>query len=135
MFAAETDVKLTILPLFSALFALFFVALSLNVIRLRHRHKVELGTGHNQSLERAMRVHANFAEYVPLSLLLILTLEINQANPAILAGLCLALLLGRLIHAFGVSREKEQLVYRVTGMILTFGVLLSAAFANILSVI
>ena len=37
------------------------------------------------------------------------------------------LLLGRLLHAYGVSRPREDFRFRVTGMVLTFTVLLSSA--------
>ena len=50
-----------------------------------------------------MRVHANFAEYVPFALLLITLLELNKANAMLLFALCSALLVGRLADTFGVS--------------------------------
>lgn len=126
---------LTIVPIFSAIFAVFFVLLSVNVIRARRRHKVGIGTGQNTAVERAMRVHANFAEYVPLALLLILMLEINKESNLLVIGLCSALLVGRLVHAFGVSMENERFIFRVTGMGATFTVILLAAGANLRIVI
>lgn len=122
---------MTIVPIFSAILAILFVLLSFNVIRARRLHKVGIGTGRNKSVERAMRVHANFAEYVPLSLLLLAFLELNKANHYFLVALCLILTAGRLCHAFGVSQENEKFAYRVTGMMMTFTVLLTAAIANI----
>jgi uncharacterized membrane protein YecN with MAPEG domain len=38
-------------------------------------------------------------------------------------ALCLAMLIGRLAQAWGVSHEKEDYRFRVTGMVLTLGVL------------
>jgi uncharacterized membrane protein YecN with MAPEG domain len=35
----------------------------------------------------------------------------------------IVLLAGRSLHAYGVSREQERIVLRVTGMVLTFGVI------------
>lgn len=125
---------LTIVPVFAAVFAVFFVLLSINVIRARRRHKVGIGTGRNKSVERAMRVHANFAEYVPLALLLMVLLELNKANRLLLIGLCSVLLVGRLVHAIGVSMEIERFVYRVSGMIMTFAVILIAAVANLVAI-
>ena len=58
-------------PLYAALLGLIFVALSIRTIRLRRRYGVGVGDGNNTELQRAARVHANFAEYVPLALLLI----------------------------------------------------------------
>ena len=122
---------LTVVPLFSAFFAVLFVLLSFKVIRARRRHKVGLGTGRNKSVERAMRVHANFAEYVPFSLLLIALLELNKANSLLLIGLCSVLLIGRLVHAYGVSMENERFAYRVSGMLMTFAAILVAGVANL----
>ena len=52
--------NLIILPHYAAAFAVFFVLLSVNVIRERRQHKVGIGTGRSKSVERSMRVHANF---------------------------------------------------------------------------
>jgi len=130
-----TGMALTLVPVFSAFFAVLFVLLSINVIRARRKHKVGLGTGRNKSVERAMRVHANFAEYVPFALLLIALLELNKANSALLIGLCSVLLIGRLVHAYGVSMENERFVFRVSGMVMTFAVILIAALANLVIVL
>ena len=130
-----TVMLLTLAPVFSAFFAVLFVLLSINVIRARRKHKVGIGTGRNQSVERAMRVHANFAEYVPFALLLIALLELNKANSLLLTGLCSVLLVGRLVHAYGVSMENERFAYRVSGMLMTFAVILIAALANLVMVL
>ena len=126
---------LTVVPIFSAIFAALFMVLSINVIRARRRHKVGIGHGRNKVVERAMRVHANFAEYTPFALLLITLLEVNGANRWFLIGLCSVLLGGRLVHAFGVSMENERFVYRVSGMVMTFMVILIAGVANFVAVI
>ena len=130
-----TAMLLTIVPVFSALFAVMFVLLSINVIRARRKHKVGIGTGRNKSVERAMRVHANFAEYVPFALLLIALLELNKSNSLLLVGLCSVLLVGRLVHAYGVSMENERFAFRVSGMMMTFAVILVAALANLVIVL
>ena len=74
-----------------------------------------------------MRAHANFAEYVPIALLLIYFLEIESEVPWLVHALGSALLAGRALHAYGVSQLNENLRYRVIGMALTFGVIISAA--------
>ena len=130
-----TVMLLTIVPVFSAFFAVLFVLLSINVIRARRKHKVGLGTGQNRSVERAMRVHANFAEYVPFALLLMALLELNKANSLLLIGLSSVLLVGRLVHAYGVSMENERFTYRVSGMLMTFAVILIAGLANLVIVL
>ncbi|HHQ4698243.1 MAPEG family protein [Aeromonas veronii] len=115
---------MTILPVYAALLALLFVLLSIRTIRTRHSCKVALGHGDDPAMLRAMRVHANFAEYVPLALLLIYFVEIGSHAPWLVHLLGCALLLGRLSHAFGMSRTPENFRYRVVGMGLTFTVIL-----------
>jgi uncharacterized membrane protein YecN with MAPEG domain len=122
-----TDVTVHIVPAYAALFALFFVALSLRCVQLRRSLRVGIGDGGDERLRRAARAHANFAEYTPLGLLLFFFVELQGGNPAFVHALCVALLAGRVIHAFGVSRSPEPLRFRVTGMALTFGSLIVAA--------
>ena len=76
---------------------------------------------------RAMRVHSNFAEYVPLSLLLLFFVEASGANPLFLHALGASILAGRISHAFGVSQIKEQYAFRVLGMALTLTPIIIAA--------
>jgi len=56
---------MTIVPIYAALLALLFVLLSVRTIRTRRRQGVALGHGDDPAMLRVMRVHANFAEYVP----------------------------------------------------------------------
>ena len=116
-----------ILPAYAALFALIFVYLSLRTIGLRRRLQIAVGDADNPLMLRAMRVHANFAEYVPFALLLIFLVESQGARAALVHGLCVALLIGRVLHAWGVSQARENFRFRVTGMVLTFATLVSAA--------
>lgn len=116
-----------ILPIYAALLVLLFVALSVRTLRVRRRLKIAIGDAGDMRMLRAMRVHSNFAEYVPLALLMIYLVEAGGAPAAVVHALGIGLLAGRLSHAFGVSREREQLQYRVVGMALTFTVLLVAA--------
>ena len=127
---------MTILPVYAALLALLFVLLSIRTIRTRHSRKVALGHGDDPAMLRAMRVHANFAEYVPLALLLVYFVETGSHAPWLVHLLGSALLLGRLCHAFGMSRTPENFRYRVLGMGLTFSVILvSAAYILITALI
>jgi uncharacterized membrane protein YecN with MAPEG domain len=119
----------SIIAIYTPVFALLFVVLSVNVIRTRRREKVGLGAGGNVAVERAMRVHANFSEYVPITLLLLLILEQSGGNILLLHALFVVLLAGRSIHAWGVSQQKENFTFRVSGMILTFTVIMTASIA------
>lgn len=116
-----------IVPLYAAVLALVFVALSLRTIRLRQRLRVAIGDGGDERLRRAARVHSNFAEYVPLALLLFFFVESAGARPVFVHGLCAALVAGRVAHALGVSQAPEPYVLRMAGMVLTFGCIITAA--------
>ena len=116
-----------ITPVYAALLALLFIYLSIRVIKGREAHEVALGDGGHSALQRRVRVHANFAEYVPLALILIAMLEWLGGWGYLIHGLGIALLAGRLLHALGVSQTKENLRYRVIGMVLTFITLLVGA--------
>jgi uncharacterized protein len=118
---------MTLLPLYAALLALIFVALSVRTLLLRRKYHIGVGSGGNEQLLRASRVHANFAEYVPLTLLLIYLAEVQGASAHFVHVAGIALLIGRVLHAYGVSQVKENFKFRVAGMILTFGSILSAA--------
>jgi hypothetical protein len=117
---------LPITALFAALLTGLYLALCFRVIGQRRAHRIALGTGH-PALERAYRAQANFAEYVPLGLILLGLLEGLGAPGALVVALGLALAAGRGLHAFGISQEPEVLRLRVTGMMLTFGMLAGTA--------
>lgn len=113
---------------YAALLALLFLGLSVRVIRLRQTFQVALGDAGEKSLKRATRVQANFAEYVPLALLLIYLVETAQPPQPLIHALGLLLVMGRALHAYGVSQSRENLKFRVTGMAMTFAVLAVASF-------
>jgi uncharacterized membrane protein YecN with MAPEG domain len=114
---------LPVTALYAGLLGLGFLLLSVRVIRARGAHGVALGTGGQQTLERAIRAHGNFAEYVPFALLILVLLEANGVPAWALHLLGLALLAGRALHAWNIAREAEVLRLRVAGMALTFVVL------------
>jgi uncharacterized membrane protein YecN with MAPEG domain len=110
-------------PLYAALLALFFIYLSFRVIGTRRRERVAIGTGGKPMLARRQRVHGNFAEYVPFALILLTFVEMHRWAFWIVHILCVLLLLGRLLHAYGVAQENEDFRLRTAGMVTTFVVL------------
>lgn len=122
---------LQITPVYAALATLFFVFLSARVILMRRTVRVALGDGGDRSLLRRQRVHGNFAEYVPLAVILMTLAELQGAPASALHLVGVILIGGRLIHAYGVSREQEVIRIRVYGMVLTFTALVSGALLNL----
>lgn len=118
-----------IISIAAALLAALFIFLSFRVINLRRTRKIAIGAGDDRELERAMRVHANFAEYVPFALVLLILCALRGLPDVLLALLCTALVFGRAIHAYGLAQVKEDYRFRTAGMIVTFGVLAMSAVA------
>ena len=120
---------MTIVPVYAALLAFVYIYLSTRVIALRRSRKIALGANGDPVMERAMRVHANFAEYTPFALLLLFMLETNGGNEIWLNIICAALLAGRSLLAIGLAKANEDFRYRVTGMVMTFSVIGAAALS------
>lgn len=116
-----------ILPIYASLLAILFVYLSVRTIRLRRALRIGLGHADDPRMLRATRVHANFAEYVPLALILIFLVETSTSSSLFVHALGAALLVARLSHAYGVSQHPENFRFRVFGMATTFTVLLICA--------
>jgi hypothetical protein len=122
----------SVTPSYAAILGLLFLALSLRVIVVRRHKNLGFGTDGDTDLERRIRVHANFAEYVPMTLLLLGMAEIRGAPHLWLHVLNMALLLGRIAHALGVSRPATDSIGRVLGMTGTQSALLGGALLCVL---
>ena len=117
--------------MYAALAALMIVALARNVISLRRQHKVALGDGGHQDLLAAIRAHANAVEYLPIGLLLLLLLELSQGPAWLIHLLGSLFIIGRLIHANGVS--KAIITRRIIGMQFTIWLLIIMAVLYLLA--
>jgi hypothetical protein len=122
---------MSVTPLYAGILSLLFILLSVRVIAARRSARVALGDGGNRTLLRRQRVHGNFAEYVPLALVLMALAELQAAPSGGVHAVGAGLLAGRLAHAYGVSREPERGPARVLGMALTFAALAAGALLNL----
>jgi len=120
-----------ILALYSGLLGLLLVYLSLNVARNRKKFKVGIGDGENEDLARRIRVQANFIEYVPIALILLAVFESNHGHAMVAHIAGSALVLGRVLHAYGLGKTAKVSFGRVAGMMLTWLSILGLAGANI----
>ena len=111
-------------PFYAALLALFYVALSFNVIRFRFQFRQSLGSGGEQKLQKMIRMHGNFSEYVPLIIIMMGFLELGGGSKALLHGFGLLILIGRTSHAVGIASKKTPNPFRVIGMFSTFSCLI-----------
>ena len=122
---------LLITSIIVAILTIIFIKLSFAVIGLRRKNKVGLGSGGHEDLERAIRTQANFAEYIPLGVILIACLELNGAPWWLVAIPGVSLIIGRLIHAKGMNTPPPDFSKRVLGMKFTFFTLIALAALNL----
>jgi len=123
--------EFTVTPLYAALCGLLLIFLSLRISTMRRRLSVGLGCGDHSALELAIRVHGNFIEYVPLALILLAFTEINGVTALYLHVAGGTLLLGRLLHAFGLSQSGGVSAGRFIGTLLTWLVIVGLSIYNI----
>ena len=114
---------------YASLLALIIVWLSLRVINLRQTSKIVLGDGDDPKLQIAIRAQGNATEYIPISLILLVLLEMNKGHVALIHFGGLAILAGRIIHARGLITGNIKL--RVLGMQITISSVIILAAANI----
>lgn len=111
-------------PLYAGLLALLYLVLSYRIIILRGGHGISLGDGGNPILLRRIRAHGNFAEYVPLILILMGILELSHLPIVILHAIGITLVVARLLHAYALSFSESFKFGRFWGIALTFLLLL-----------
>lgn len=121
----------TVTPIYAALAGLLLLLLSIRVVKTRKKIRVAIGDKGDATLARRIRVHGNFVEYAPITLLLLLLAELQGGPVWLLHTVGASLLIGRCIHAYGVSQEPENFKVRSAGMLLTFAALVGGAIANL----
>jgi hypothetical protein len=118
-------------PLVSAfyggLLGLIGLFLAILVVRGRVMHRVDIGDGGKPEMQRATRVFANFAEYVPFIVVLMGLGEMLGAPKTLTHALGIGLVAGRLFHAYGLSQSSGRSIGRFVGTNLTWIALLVAS--------
>lgn len=116
-----------ITALYAGLNGLILLVLAIRVARQRGRSQVGLGTGGDATLERAIRIHGNAVESIPIVLILLGLAEACGSQPWLLHGIGFALTLGRLLHFWGLTQTSGVSFGRVAGMSLTWLALAAGA--------
>ncbi|MDQ7074916.1 MAG: MAPEG family protein [Gammaproteobacteria bacterium] len=115
--------------LYASLATFLIIWLSFNVIKLRRKHQISIGYGGKKDLKLATTAHSNAIEYLPISLLLLFALELNQANLILLHILGILVFASRVLHANSIL--TENLKRRVFAMQTTFICMTVLALANL----
>ena len=117
-----------ITALYAALLVAIFVVLTARVGAQRRRVGASILDGGDMELALAMRKHGNFAEFVPLALVLMGLVEANGGNATFLHVTGIVLVLSRIAHPLGLRNDRASTPGRIAGaggtvlMILALGV-------------
>ena len=124
-----------ITALYAAVLGLLAAALTVNVIVNRVRLNVLSGDGGLPKMAQAIRAHANFAEQVPLALILIGLAEMTGIRSWIIYLLGGVLVVARALSALGLSRSLGASMPRQAGAGMTIAVTVFASIAVICGVL
>ena len=123
-----------ITALYAGLLTILLFVLSIRVIGLRGNPAFSFiahGKGDEELLQRAIRAHGNFTEYVPMMLILLAFLELSATSEFKLHLLGGAFSLGRVMHGVCFGFMRSNMLLRVGGTALTLFPLVAAAIASI----
>ena len=115
---------------YGAILTLIYAVLTIWVGGGRAKFGVVHGDGGNAALNRRIRAHANFAEYVPLILLLAALIEAGGAGATTIHALLLPLTVARVMHPIGMvapENSRQQYMFRAPGAIATWLILIAAS--------
>jgi uncharacterized protein len=120
-----------ITALYAGLLALLLIVLAINVTVQRNRLGVLFGDGGKPPMMRAMRLHGNSAEYIPIGLILMGLYELDGGLPLALHVTGIALIVGRLVYVAGVWNSDRPTTGRAIGIVLTWLTVAALAALNL----
>ena len=97
---------------------LLFIVLAIRVVQMRATGH-PMGDGGNPDMFTRIRSHANFAEYVPMALILMALLEADGGSVLWLKIAGVALVIMRVFHAIGMPMKAPNF-FRASGALGTF---------------
>ena len=121
-----------ITALYAGLLGLVAIAIAVVIGRVRGSTGISVGDGGNLELIAAMRRHANFIEFVPMTLILIGLLELNGVGSTTIHVMGGTLFVSRVSHAIGYGTTESLGVFRAIGAV---GSTLLLAVASVWAII
>ncbi|TNE95006.1 MAG: hypothetical protein EP326_15960 [Deltaproteobacteria bacterium] len=115
---------LDVVPFYAGILTLLYIGLTARVINLRRLLRVGIGSGGKEELKRAIRVHANFSEFVPLVLILMAFAELKGISANWLHTIGSVMIVSRLLHALGLGNHAGTSPGRFSGAALTYLVMI-----------
>lgn len=119
---------------YAVILSIMLIGLAINVTVNRAKLGVPIGDGNNPKMVRMIRIHGNAAEYIPIGLFLMLLYEISGGSHIALHITGAGLVVGRVLHAWGLWSTTAPTFGRIVGPTLTWVVILALAVLNLISI-
>jgi uncharacterized membrane protein YecN with MAPEG domain len=101
--------------LYTSLITMLAIFLAFKVGITRGKTNTLLGEGDSSELLQSIRSHGNLMESAPITLILLLLLEMQSVADWKLHLIGSSFFLFRILHAYGISISRESTPYRVIG--------------------
>jgi uncharacterized membrane protein YecN with MAPEG domain len=121
--------------LYAAICGLLLVFMAVRVSYTRGKQKVDLGDGGKEAMLRAIRIHGNAAEYIPISLILLFFLEIQGSAHWWLHVCGITLVISRLLHMQGLMQAATLTPGRLAGMGLGWALIVVMSLDNLFHIL
>ena len=118
--------------IFAGLLALLYAGLTVWVMLSRTSKGTLQGDGGDESLQKRVRAHGNFGEYVHFALIVVGLYEGGGGSHGLVLALLWLLLIGRILHPFGLfapPNSPAMFACRGGGMLATLVALIVPAVA------
>lgn len=123
--------SVAITAFYAGILGIVLIVLSYRVASRRMKFKIGVGTGNSPELERAVRVHGNFIEYVPFTLLLLGLYETGGGPAWAVHAAGILLVAARVAHAAGLTSSPGRSPGRFGGVVTTWLLILALSVANV----
>ena len=101
--------------LYASALALWAIWLAASVSIYRAKTGISILHGDDMALAERVRRHGNFTEVVPLALILMGIVEMNEASPIWMHAIGASLLISRVLHPFGIKHDNPVEALRGIG--------------------
>ncbi len=125
---------LVITALYTSILAFIMLFLAYKTSARRTEAKINLGTGNDDLMERRSRAFGNFIEFVPMFILLMAMMEVQGYGTIYVHILGITTVVGRILHALGMTNSIKIINGRFVGAILAYlSLLVAGAFVLYMS--
>ena len=122
-------------PIYASFLIVLIIFLAYRVTAFRRAEGIPIGDlGCSKAMKRAVRTHANSVENIPIGILLLMILELNNLTPWLLHSCGSVLVLSRFSYAWGMYRQEGASTGRFFGTLFTWLCLLLMVAINVLLV-